>query len=72
MKTQDKAVRATNDSAAIKDQAFRETNADPTHKSVPLPEGADLSPHAVGGWRLISVVRASRPDWIMAYFERLK
>lgn len=40
------------------------------HKSVELPESADLGVHSTGGWELVSVVRAARPDYVLAYFKR--
>lgn len=42
------------------------------HKSVSMPETADIGAHCIGGWELVSVVRSSRPDWVVAYFKRRK
>lgn len=38
--------------------------------TVQAPEASDLSEHGRSGWELVSVVRASRPDWVIAYFKR--
>lgn len=47
-------------------------NAEWEHKQVEQPDTAEIAPHTSDGWELVSVVRAARPDNVIAYFKRRK
>lgn len=42
------------------------------HKSVEIPDGANLEDYAAGGWELVSAVRAMRMDYVVTFWKRRK